>query len=68
MAGVLPAFIARFGFRTDEGLLDARTWREGAALLAVIFAALTAIWLYLEPNAHRELEPAPRPCSTGRFF
>ncbi len=58
MAGLPPAYIARFGFRTDEGLLDARTWREGAALLAVIFAALTAIWLFLEPNAYRELTRA----------
>jgi hypothetical protein len=58
MAGLPPGFIARFGFRTDEGLIDAKTWREGAAFLAVIFAALTAIWLFLEPNAYRELTRA----------
>ena len=51
------AYLARFGFRTDEGLIDARIWREGAGLLAIIFAVLTAIWLALEPNAHRELAP-----------
>jgi cytochrome b561 len=51
------AYLARFGFRTDEGLVDARTWREGAGLLAIIFAVLTAIWLLLEPNAHRQLGP-----------
>jgi hypothetical protein len=51
----LSSFIARFGFRTDEGLLDAKTWREGAALLAAILAALTAIWLFVEPNAYRQL-------------
>ncbi|VFU07483.1 protein of unknown function [Methylocella tundrae] len=38
MAAAWSAFIRRFGFRTDQGLLDARTWREGAGLLAVIFA------------------------------
>ncbi len=58
MAGAAyVARLARFGFRTDQGVINARTWREGAALLAVIFAALTAIWLILEPNAHRELRP-----------
>jgi cytochrome b561 len=57
MAGAASAYLARFGFRSDEGLIDARTWREGAGLLAAIFAVLTAIWLLLEPNAHRELQP-----------
>jgi cytochrome b561 len=57
MAGAALAYLARFGFRTDEGLADARTWREGVALLGVILAVLTAIWLLLEPNAHRELQP-----------
>ncbi|VTZ27051.1 conserved membrane hypothetical protein [Methylocella tundrae] len=58
MAAAWSAFIRRFGFRTDQGLLDARTWREGAGLLAVIFAFLTTIWLFLEPNAHRHLSPS----------
>ncbi len=53
----MSSFIARFGFRTDQGLIDAKTWREGAALLAVVFAALTAIWLFLKPNAYRQLSP-----------
>jgi hypothetical protein len=57
MAGSPPGFIARFGFRTDEGLLDAKTWRDGAALLAIIFASLTVVWLFLQPNAYRELTP-----------
>lgn len=58
MAGALSAFVARFGFRTDRGILDARTWREGAGLLTVILAFLTTIWLFLEPNAHRQLSPS----------
>ena len=53
----MSSFIARFGFRTDQGLIDAKTWREGAALLAVVFAALTAIWLFLKPNAYRQMSP-----------
>ncbi|MGO9675581.1 MAG: hypothetical protein ACLPSF_15675, partial [Methylocella sp.] len=57
MAGAASAYLARFGFRTDEGRIDARTWREGAGLLAAVLAALTAIWLLLEPNAHRQLGP-----------
>lgn len=57
MARDLSAFAARFGFRTDEGKIDAKTWRDGAGFLTVIFAVLTAIWLILEPNAHRELGP-----------
>jgi hypothetical protein len=57
MTGATSALIARFGFRTDNGLIDAKTWRDGAALLAVVFAALTAIWLYLQPNAYRQLTP-----------
>ena len=57
MAGVAVAYLSRFGFRTDEGRIDAQTWREGAGLLAVIFGVLTAIWLLIEPNAHRELKP-----------
>ncbi|MGA2638631.1 hypothetical protein [Methylocella sp.] len=60
MAGAASAYLARlarFGFRTDQGLADARTWREGAGLLAVLLAVLTAIWLLLEPNAHRQLAP-----------
>ncbi|MEJ0095625.1 MAG: hypothetical protein WDN46_20130 [Methylocella sp.] len=60
MGGPLSASWARFEFRTDQGRIDARTWRDGAALLLVLFAALTAIWLFLEPNAHRELSAGSR--------
>lgn len=60
MAAALSAFIARFGFRTDQGLIDARTWREGAAFLLAILVALTTIWLFLEPYAHRELAPTSK--------
>jgi hypothetical protein len=55
MAGPLSSSSGRFGFRTDQGRINAKTWREGAGLLLALFAGLTAIWLVLEPNAHREL-------------
>lgn len=57
MAGEISAFVARFGFRTDQGLIDGRTWREGAGWLTVIFIIVTTIWVFIEPNAHRHLEP-----------
>ena len=62
------AYLARFGFRTDQGLIDARTWREGAGLLAAAFGTLTAIWLLLEPNAHRELQPNSPLFQWGTFL
>ncbi len=53
----IVAFLARFGFRTDEGRVDAWTWRQGIGLLAAIFMALTAAWVAVLPYAHRELNP-----------
>ncbi len=50
---------ARFLFRSDQGRIDARTWRRGTALLLAILAVLTAIWLPLEPLTHRDLATTP---------
>jgi uncharacterized membrane protein YhaH (DUF805 family) len=48
-----------FLFRTDEGRIDAAMWRRYAALLVVIFAALTLIWIFAEPYAHHDLAREP---------
>lgn len=50
---------ARFLFRTDQGRIDARTWRRGTALLLAILAVLTGIWIPLEPLTHRDLATTP---------
>ncbi len=50
---------ARFLFRTDQGRIDAPTWRRGTALLLAILVALTAIWIPLEPLTHRDLATSP---------
>ncbi len=49
----------RFLFRSDQGRIDARTWWRGSAGLGAILAALTAIWVYLSPAAHRDLGTTP---------
>lgn len=48
-----------FLFRTDEGRIDAPTWRRNAALLLAIFAALTVIWIFVEPYAQHDLAREP---------
>jgi uncharacterized membrane protein YhaH (DUF805 family) len=55
MAASLPQLAARFGFRTDQGRIDAKTWRQGTLVLAVPLAVLTLIWFLLSPFAHVEL-------------
>ena len=46
---------ARFLFRSEDGTIDAPTWRRHAAWLAALVAAMTAIWLVLQPYAHHDL-------------
>lgn len=46
---------ARFLFRSEEGMIDAQTWRRHAAWLAGLVAAMTLIWLVLRPYAHHDL-------------
>jgi len=48
-----------FLFRTDEGHIDAPTWRRNAALLVAIFAILTVIWIFVEPYAAHDLAREP---------
>lgn len=49
----------RFGFRTDHGRIDAKTWWQGTAFLGVPLAVLTLIWFLLAPFAHRDLASTP---------
>lgn len=51
--------LQRFGFRTDKGLIDAMTWRQGTLFLTGLLGVLTAIWLYVEPFTHRDLATTP---------
>ncbi len=44
----------RFLFRSDEGVIDAPTWRFHAGWLAVLLLGLTLLWLGLRPYAHHD--------------
>jgi uncharacterized membrane protein YhaH (DUF805 family) len=59
MPGALLKRAARFGFRTDQGLIDAKTWRQGSVLLAVPLAVLTFIWLLWAPFVRPLAEAGP---------
>jgi uncharacterized membrane protein YhaH (DUF805 family) len=61
MALIAPAASARanFLFRTDEGRIDARTWRVCTAGFCLVLLGLTAIWIVLAPNAHRDIGSSP---------
>lgn len=52
---------ARFLFRSEEGVIDAPTWRRHAAWLFGAAVAMTVMWLLLRPYAHHDLK-------TMRFF
>ena len=59
MAASFAQFAGRFGFRTDQGRTDAKTWRQGSAFLCVLLAVLTLVWFLLAPFAHRDLASTP---------
>jgi uncharacterized membrane protein YhaH (DUF805 family) len=59
MAQLLAAERARFLFRTDQGVINAKTWRQGTALLGAILVLLTAIWLVVAPFTQRDLAATP---------
>jgi uncharacterized membrane protein YhaH (DUF805 family) len=59
MAESLAERARRFGFRTDQGRIDAKTWWQGTAILGVPLAVLTLIWFLLAPYAHRDLASTP---------
>ncbi|MEA2759003.1 MAG: hypothetical protein QOH65_1616 [Methylobacteriaceae bacterium] len=44
-----------FLFQTYEGMIDRRTWRSGALVLAAILIPLTLIWIVIAPATHRDL-------------
>jgi uncharacterized membrane protein YhaH (DUF805 family) len=59
MAASFAEHAGRFGFRTDQGRIAAKTWRQGTAFLAVPLAVLTLIWLLLAPFAEHDLAKTP---------
>jgi uncharacterized membrane protein YhaH (DUF805 family) len=59
MAASLAKFAGRFGFRTDQGRIDAKTWRQGTMLLGAPLAVLTLVWFLLAPYTHRDLASTP---------
>jgi uncharacterized membrane protein YhaH (DUF805 family) len=66
MAGSKPEPAGRFGFRTDQGRIDAKTWRQGTLLLAGPLAILTLTWLLWAPFARPDVESAA--LSTGEIL
>jgi hypothetical protein len=58
MALSIPELAARFGFRTDQGRVDAKTWRQGTLVLATPLAILIVIWLLWAPFSRSEAESA----------
>ena len=50
---------ARFLFRNELGTVDAPTWRFHAGWLALLLAALTAVWFVLRPYTHHDLATSP---------
>ena len=49
----------RFLFRTDQGEIDAPTWRRGAAFLLAILVVATIVWRLLAPFARHDLDTMP---------
>ena len=45
----------RFLFRTEEGVIDAPTWRLHAGWLAALLVVMTLAWMLLRPYAHHDL-------------
>ena len=45
----------RFLFRTEDGVIDAPTWRLHAGWLAALLAVMTLAWMLLRPYAHHDL-------------
>jgi uncharacterized membrane protein YhaH (DUF805 family) len=59
MAASFAEFAGRFGFRTDQGRIGAKTWRQGTVFLGVPLAVLTLIWFLLAPFAQHDLANTP---------
>jgi uncharacterized membrane protein YhaH (DUF805 family) len=56
MAAPLAELAARFGFRTDQGRIDAKTWLQGTLFLALPLAVLTLIWFLWAPFTRPDIE------------
>ena len=48
-----------FLFKTDQGEIDAPTWRRGAAVLLAILVVATILWRLLAPYARHDLDTMP---------
>lgn len=59
MLASMADFTGRFGFRTDQGRIDAAAWRQGTLFLAVPLAVLTLIWFVLAPFTQHDLARTP---------
>lgn len=55
MAATARGQRARFLFRTEDGEIDAATWRFHTAWLLAVLVAMTAIWLVLRPYTRHDL-------------
>jgi uncharacterized membrane protein YhaH (DUF805 family) len=56
MAASPVELAARFGFRTDQGRIDAKTWLQGTLFLALPLAVLTLIWFLWAPFTRPDTE------------
>jgi uncharacterized membrane protein YhaH (DUF805 family) len=45
----------RFLFRSEEGVIDASTWRLHTGWLVLLVSVMTVVWLVLRPYAHHDL-------------
>jgi len=59
MANPLAQWIGRFGFRTDQGRIDAKTWWQGTLFLSGLLVLLTLIWIVLAPYTRHDLATTP---------
>ncbi|HUB64415.1 MAG TPA: hypothetical protein VL996_08215 [Methylocella sp.] len=59
MPASVAEFTGRFGFRTDQGRIDAKIWRQGTAFLGVPLGVLTSIWFLLAPLTQHDLARTP---------
>ena len=59
MAPAIGKYLNRYGFRSDEGRIDAPTWRQGTLILAMLLTASTLGWLLLAPFTEHDLSRSP---------
>lgn len=59
MQASVATFAGRFGFRTDQGRIDAKTWRQGTLFLGGPLAMLTLLWDFVSPYTHHDLATTP---------